>query len=70
MILAPVHLGIQYVTVGKEIYKFSIDGKFDLLYKKACLENYFSKVNDIYKNLAEGKDWAYSKYSVGGLLLS
>ncbi len=63
-----MHKGIQYVTAGEKIYKFSTDGKFDLLYKKACLDQYFSKVNDIHKNLAVGKDWDYSKISLADKL--
>ncbi len=65
-----MHKGIQYVEVSKEVHKLSFDGEFDVLYKKACLDHYFSKVKDIHRNIAEGKDWAYSKYSVGALLLN
>ncbi len=52
-----MHNGTQFVALGEEIYKFSIDGKFSLKYKKKCLDDYFNKVNEINKTLSEGKDW-------------
>jgi hypothetical protein len=51
-----LHQGNQYVFIAEEIYKFKVDGKFSVL-KKKCLDDYFTKVNEIYKTYSQGKDW-------------
>ena len=56
-ILAPLHQGTQYVLIAEEIYKFTVDGKFSVLYKKICLDDFFIKMDEIYKTLSQEKDW-------------
>ncbi len=54
-ILAPLHQGTQYVLIADEIYKFTVDGKFSVLYKNKCLDKFFTKMDEIYKTLSQKK---------------